>query len=88
MCVGLFEQRGWGTPAQEMDPAAATGLFVAGTAIALFDLTIRDTSGDTGLPALLGWVGLLPCLAGLVMVITLWRPESTSSTEHLRKGTR
>jgi cell wall-associated NlpC family hydrolase len=26
--LGLFQQRGWGTPAQEMDPAAATALFV------------------------------------------------------------
>lgn len=26
--LGLFQQRGWGTPAQEMNPTAATGLFV------------------------------------------------------------
>ena len=26
--LGLFQQRGWGTPAQEMNPAVATGLFV------------------------------------------------------------
>lgn len=26
--LGLFQQRDWGTPAQEMDPATATGLFV------------------------------------------------------------
>lgn len=26
--LGLFQQRGWATPAQEMDPAVATGLFV------------------------------------------------------------
>jgi hypothetical protein len=26
--LGLFQQRGWGTPQQEMDPAVATGLFV------------------------------------------------------------
>ena len=32
--LGLFQQRGWGTPAQEMDPALATGLFV-GRLIAL-----------------------------------------------------
>ena len=30
--------------------AAATALFVLGTSIALTDLLIRDTSGDTGLP--------------------------------------
>jgi cell wall-associated NlpC family hydrolase len=26
--LGLFQQRGWGTPQQEMDPALATGMFV------------------------------------------------------------
>ena len=26
--LGLFQQRGWGTPAQEMDPAVSTALFV------------------------------------------------------------
>lgn len=26
--LGLFQQRGWGTPAQEMNPTVATGLFV------------------------------------------------------------
>jgi hypothetical protein len=26
--LGLFQQRGWGTPEQEMDPAVSTGLFV------------------------------------------------------------
>jgi hypothetical protein len=53
--------------------AAATALFVLGTSIALTDLLIRDTSGDTGLPPLLGWVGMLPCLAGLFAVTLLWR---------------
>ena len=36
------------------------------------DLLIRDTSGDTGLPPLLGWAGMLPSLAGLVAVALLW----------------
>lgn len=52
---------------------AAAGLCVAGTCIALFNLTIVDTSGDTGLPPVLGWVGLLPCLAGLLAVVLMWR---------------
>ena len=52
---------------------AATALFVLGTAIALTDLLIKDTSGDTGLPPLLGWAGMLPCLAGLLAVVLLWR---------------
>jgi hypothetical protein len=50
-----------------------TAIFVLATGIALFDLMIKDTSGDTGLPPLLGWVGLLPCVAGLLAVGLLWR---------------
>ena len=52
---------------------AATAIFALGTGIALLDLLIKDTSGDTGLPPLLGWAGMLPCLAGLVAVTLLWR---------------
>ncbi len=53
--------------------AAATTLFALGTGIALIDLLVKDTSGDTGLPPLLGWAGMLPCLAGLLAVTLLWR---------------
>jgi PGF-CTERM motif len=52
---------------------AATTMFALGTTIALTDLLIKDTSGDTGLPPLLGWAGMLPCLAGLLAVALLWR---------------
>lgn len=52
---------------------AATAMFALGTGIALTDLLIRDTSGDTGLPPLLGWAGVLPCLAGVFAVTQLWR---------------
>jgi hypothetical protein len=52
---------------------AATTIFAAATMVALADLLVRDTSGDTGLPPLVGWVGALPCLAGLVVVALLWR---------------
>ena len=52
---------------------AATVMFALGTGIALIDLLVRDTSGDTGLPPLLGWAGMLPCLAGLLAVALLWR---------------
>jgi hypothetical protein len=52
---------------------AAAVLFVLGTGIALADLLVKDTSGDTGLPPLLGWAGMLPCLAGLLAVVLLWR---------------
>ncbi|WP_420750536.1 hypothetical protein [Rhodococcus sp. O3] len=54
----------------------ATGLWVVATGIALFDLTVRDTSGDTALPATVGWMGLAPCVAGLVAVVLLWRRPS------------
>jgi hypothetical protein len=50
----------------------ATAMFALGTAIALTDLLIKDTSGDTGLPPLLGWAGMLPCPAGLIAVVLLW----------------
>ena len=53
----------------------ATGLFAVGTSIALFNLLIEDTSGDTGLPPLLGWAGLLPCLAGLLALVLMWRRQ-------------
>lgn len=52
--------------------ATATVIFALGTAVALTGLLIRDTSGGTGLPLLLGLVGMLPCLAGLVAVTLLW----------------
>jgi hypothetical protein len=48
-------------------------MFGLGAGTAVFDLLVRDTSGDTGLPPLLGWSGLIPCLAGAVAVVRLWR---------------
>lgn len=51
----------------------AATTFVVGTSIALFNLLVEDTSGDTGLPPLHGWVGLLPSMAGLAAVIMLRR---------------
>lgn len=51
----------------------ATAMLALGAGTALFNLFVRDTSGDTGLPPLLGWVGILPSLAGLVGVTLLWR---------------
>lgn len=50
---------------------AANAIFVLATGLLLMNLLIRDTSGDTGLPAQLGWVGLAPSLPGLVAVILL-----------------
>jgi hypothetical protein len=51
----------------------AAGLFVAGTVTALTGLLTPDTSGEVGLAPLLGWIGVLPCIAGLTAVVRLWR---------------
>ena len=51
---------------------AATVMLVVGTSVGLTGLLIQDTSGDTGLPPALGWVGLAPCLAGVLAVAWLW----------------
>ena len=57
----------------------ATSIFALGASVALFNLLVRDTSGDTGLPPLIGWVGMLPALAGVVAITLLWRaPRATS----------
>ncbi|WP_174867533.1 hypothetical protein [Nocardia arthritidis] len=58
---------------------AATGMFVLGASVGLTTLLTKDTSGDTGLPAALGWVGMAPSLAGLVAVALLWRGPRTRS---------
>ena len=52
--------------------AAATALFAIGTSVALTDLLVKDRSGQTALPPLLGWAGILPSLPGLLAVTLLW----------------
>ncbi|MEK2478218.1 hypothetical protein [Streptomyces noursei] len=57
---------------------AATVMFVLGTGSGLVGLLTKDTSGATGLPPVLGWAGMTPCLAGALAVALLWkRPRST-----------
>ncbi|MEV4250199.1 hypothetical protein AB0J63_43195 [Streptosporangium canum] len=51
----------------------ATVMFMIGTSVGLTGLLTKDTSGETGLPPALGWAGMIPCLAGLIMVALLWR---------------
>lgn len=36
-------------------------------------LLVKDSSGDTGLPPVLGWLGMLPSLPGLTAVALLAR---------------
>jgi hypothetical protein len=55
------------------DVWVATAMFAIGTGLALTALLTKDTSGDPGLAPQLGWIGLLPCLAGLLAVVLLWR---------------
>lgn len=57
----------------------ATVLFLAGATVGLSALLVRDTSGDTGLPAVLGGLQLLPAVAGLAAVVLLWRTAARRS---------
>ncbi len=51
----------------------ATVMFALGASVGLIGLLTKDTSGATGLPPVLGWVGMVPCLAGLLAIALLWR---------------
>jgi hypothetical protein len=53
--------------------AFVTVAFILGVGIALTNLLLKDTSGEVGLSPLLGWVGVLPCLPGLIAVTLQWR---------------
>ena len=60
---------------------SALSIFVIATGVALAALLTKDTSGDVGLAPPLGLVGILPCLAGLWVVVALWRkPEPQPHT--------
>jgi hypothetical protein len=77
--IGVLGAAGWGavihgvTTGRRWTTPLATALFLVGLGIALTGLLIKDTSGEAGLSSLLGWVGLLPCLPGLLAVTMLWR---------------
>jgi len=59
-----------------------TAAFVIATGIALFNLMITDTSGETGLPTMIGMAGLVPSVAGLAVVIMLWLRRRRPGTLH------
>src|SRR5690606_36573882 len=52
---------------------SALPIFVIATGVALAALLSKHTSGDVGLAPPLGLVGILPRLAGLWVVVALWR---------------
>lgn len=64
--------------------AAATGLLIIGATVSLTAMLVKDTSGETGLPTVLGAVGLLPLLAGMATVALLWtsRPADAATAQH------
>jgi hypothetical protein len=65
MLWAVRRRRPWARP-------AATVLFLLASGLALVNLTVQEY-GQTILPIRVGLVGLLPCLAGLVAVVLLWR---------------
>jgi hypothetical protein len=79
--VGALGIAGWGSTIWAVKAGrrwatwAATAMFALGTSVALSALLVKDTSGDTGLAPLLGWIGVLPCVAGVVAVAKLWTPS-------------
>ena len=46
----------------------------------------HELNGDTGLPLLLGLIGLLPCIAGLLVVILLWKTPKTHTFDKYKKS--
>lgn len=64
--------------------------FLVGASIAVFDLLIKEPNGVAGFPALHGWLGLLPVLAGLFALIALWGGgvSGTRASKSRRTGER
>ncbi|REF38377.1 hypothetical protein [Thermasporomyces composti] len=53
-------------------PWLATVILAVAVCVVLAGLTVKDTSGDVGLAPAVGWLQVLPCLAGLSAVVLLW----------------
>jgi len=58
--------------------ATATCAFIVGALFALMNLTLGGGNYDVILPTGYGVLTLLPCLAGLAAVVSLWRPKHRS----------
>lgn len=71
-------RRAWAYP-------LAVIFFLVGTSFGLFNLLIRDTSGDTALPEAIGEMGLLPSVAGLVAIVLMWK-HADSDKEQTREA--
>ncbi|TYQ01508.1 UNVERIFIED_ORG: EmrB/QacA subfamily drug resistance transporter [Gordonia westfalica J30] len=55
----------------------SAGLFAAALLVAVTLIFIKDTSGEVGLAPAVGWLQVLPCIAGLVAVLTIWRRKES-----------
>lgn len=58
-----------------------TVLFGLGLSSGLINMLTKDSTGYTALSPLLGIVGLLPSVAGLVVVVLLWRARDAVPTD-------
>lgn len=84
--VGVLGLLGWTgsiwavTARKRWSPPLVSSMFVLGLCVAASGLLIKDTSGQVGLAPLLGWIGMLPCLAGAVAAVAVWRRTPTAGS--------
>ena len=77
--VALWLATIWGAVRQKRGLAIlATVVFLAATSIGFLGLVVAE-HGTRILPTLWGVLGLLPCLAGFVAVVLLWKPRKGGS---------
>jgi hypothetical protein len=63
----------WATWARtSWTPWLATAILAIAVCVAIAGLTVKDTSGDVGLAPAVGWLQVMPCVAGLSTVVLLW----------------
>ncbi|MGW0435901.1 hypothetical protein ACWDV4_25580 [Micromonospora sp. NPDC003197] len=70
---GVTRHRSWAR-------ITATIMFALGAGTALLNLTFTGGAYDNVIPAQYSVPGLLPTLVGLVLVVLLWRGQSTNGT--------
>ena len=74
--VGWLSTMGVARASRRGAAVLASALLAIAVVLALTGLTVSDTSGELGLAPLLGWLQLLPCIAGLVAVALFWRKDA------------